>query len=255
MADEAIDRRRAVEAWFASNVDGAEPPLELRADLRRAVEPDLRGDRRRRAGAGRCGGRRSASGSRSAHDMGREHRIIAALAGTDVPVPPAVGLCEDESVNGAPFYVMDFVDGPILRTQAEAEASFDEAGAARDRRARRRHAGRDPRGRPRRRSASATWAARRTTSPASSAAGTASGRSRRRASSPLIDEVHAPPVRADPRAGPGDDRPRRLPARQHDPRRPTARSPRSSTGSSARSATRSPTSACCSSTGPSRATS
>ena len=47
-----------------------------------------------------------------------------------------------------------------------------------------------------------------------------------------------------PRAGPGDDRPRRLPPRQHDPHRDAARSPRWSTGSSARSATRSPTSAC-----------
>ena len=64
-----------------------------------------------------------------------------------------------------------------------------------------------------------------------------------------------PARRADPRAGSGDDRPRRLPARQHDPRPTPARSRRSSTGSSARSATRSPTSACCSSTGARRATS
>ncbi len=53
--------------------------------------------------------------------MGREYRIISALAPTPVPVASAVGLCEDESVNGAPFYVMDWVDGPILR-------SIDQAG-------------------------------------------------------------------------------------------------------------------------------
>jgi aminoglycoside phosphotransferase (APT) family kinase protein len=47
--------------------------------------------------------------------MGREHRIMAALAGSAVPVPPVVGLCTDESVTGAPFYVMRFVDGLILR--------------------------------------------------------------------------------------------------------------------------------------------
>src|SRR5690606_3338965 len=47
----------------------------------------------------------------TAHDMAREHRIIAALTDTDVPVAPLVGLCEDPSVNGAPFYVMGFVDG------------------------------------------------------------------------------------------------------------------------------------------------
>jgi aminoglycoside phosphotransferase (APT) family kinase protein len=59
--------------------------------------------------------------------MAREHRIISALQGTEVPVPPVVGLCEDESVNGAPFYVMDFVEGPILRSRREAEQSFDES--------------------------------------------------------------------------------------------------------------------------------
>jgi aminoglycoside phosphotransferase (APT) family kinase protein len=51
----------------------------------------------------------------SAHDMGREHRIIAALQDSAVPVPPLVGLCTDEAVTGAPFYVMRFVDGLILR--------------------------------------------------------------------------------------------------------------------------------------------
>jgi aminoglycoside phosphotransferase (APT) family kinase protein len=62
----------------------------------------------------------------SAHDMGREHRVISALQQTPVPVPPVVGLCEDESVNGAPFYVMGFVEGPILRTRSDAEREFDE---------------------------------------------------------------------------------------------------------------------------------
>jgi aminoglycoside phosphotransferase (APT) family kinase protein len=57
----------------------------------------------------------------TAHDMAREHRIMAALAPTDVPVPPLVGLCEDPAVNGAPFYVMEFVDGYILRDVALAE--------------------------------------------------------------------------------------------------------------------------------------
>jgi aminoglycoside phosphotransferase (APT) family kinase protein len=54
----------------------------------------------------------------TAHDMGREHRIISALAKTSVPVPPALGLCKDDDVNGAPFYVMDFVDGAVLDTPA-----------------------------------------------------------------------------------------------------------------------------------------
>ena len=57
----------------------------------------------------------------SAHDMGREHRIMTALGGSPVPVPPVVGLCTDEAVTGAPFYVMRFVDGVILRDQPTAE--------------------------------------------------------------------------------------------------------------------------------------
>jgi len=51
----------------------------------------------------------------TAHDMGREFRIISALSSTNVPVAPVVGFCDDESVNGAPFYVMEFVDGIIAR--------------------------------------------------------------------------------------------------------------------------------------------
>ena len=63
----------------------------------------------------------------SAHDMGREHRIISALQDTPVPVPKTLGYCEDESVNERPFYVMDFVDGLILRSKDETRARFDEA--------------------------------------------------------------------------------------------------------------------------------
>lgn len=58
----------------------------------------------------------------TAHDMAREHRIITALGPTMVPVPPVVDLCVDESVNGAPFYVMDFVDGLVASDASVAEA-------------------------------------------------------------------------------------------------------------------------------------
>ncbi|MEV4685444.1 phosphotransferase family protein [Streptomyces kurssanovii] len=52
----------------------------------------------------------------TAHDMKREHRVISALAPTAVPVPQPVLLCEDDSVIGSPFYVMEFVDGTPYRT-------------------------------------------------------------------------------------------------------------------------------------------
>lgn len=60
----------------------------------------------------------------SAHDMGREHRVMGALAPTDVPVPAMIGLCSDDEVNGAPFYVMDWVDGTVVRNQVVAQ-DFD----------------------------------------------------------------------------------------------------------------------------------
>jgi aminoglycoside phosphotransferase (APT) family kinase protein len=67
----------------------------------------------------------------SAHDMGREHRIIHALRHSAVPVAPAIGLCDDESVNDAPFYVMAFVDGHVLRDRAGAEAVLSPDGRRR----------------------------------------------------------------------------------------------------------------------------
>jgi len=51
----------------------------------------------------------------TAHDMAREYRVMSALASTPVPVPAMVALCEDTSVIGAPFYVMEYVEGAILR--------------------------------------------------------------------------------------------------------------------------------------------
>jgi aminoglycoside phosphotransferase (APT) family kinase protein len=57
----------------------------------------------------------------TAHDMGREFRVLRALAGTPVPVPPVVTECADPTVIGAPFYVMEHVDGVILRTDEQLE--------------------------------------------------------------------------------------------------------------------------------------
>lgn len=56
----------------------------------------------------------------SAHDMGREHRIITALAGTDVAVPGTIGYEPDPAVTGAPFYVMHHVEGAVLRDAGTA---------------------------------------------------------------------------------------------------------------------------------------
>ncbi len=57
----------------------------------------------------------------TAHDMGREYRVMAAFAGTDVPVPGMVALCEDVDVIGAPFYVMQRVAGTPYSRASQLE--------------------------------------------------------------------------------------------------------------------------------------
>ena len=51
----------------------------------------------------------------SAHDVLRESRVMACLSGTEVPVPKVRGECRDESVTGAAFFVMEHVEGSVLR--------------------------------------------------------------------------------------------------------------------------------------------
>ena len=53
----------------------------------------------------------------SAHDVGREHRVMTGLAGTPVRVPRTILMCEDEAVIGAPFYLMERVDGVVIRDE------------------------------------------------------------------------------------------------------------------------------------------
>jgi aminoglycoside phosphotransferase (APT) family kinase protein len=109
--------------WFEANVEGSRPPLAFeliaggRSNLTYRVT-DSAGRRwalRRPPLHGVLG---------SAHDVAREHRCISALGPTDVPVPNAVVLCEDTGVIGAPFFVMDFVDGVVLRDEELEAGTF-----------------------------------------------------------------------------------------------------------------------------------
>ncbi|MBK6857308.1 MAG: phosphotransferase family protein [Microthrixaceae bacterium] len=109
----------AVTAWFEANVAGVVPPLDFeliaggRSNLTFRVD-DAAGSSwvLRRPPLGHV--------LATAHDMGREHRIISALADTDVPVPATTGICTDIEVNEAPFYVMEYLDGLVLRDAREA---------------------------------------------------------------------------------------------------------------------------------------
>jgi aminoglycoside phosphotransferase (APT) family kinase protein len=68
----------------------------------------------------------------SAHAVEREFRVMKALSGSDVPVARMHGLCEDESVIGRAFYIMDCVEGRVLWDQALPEQSPSERGAIYD---------------------------------------------------------------------------------------------------------------------------
>ncbi len=117
---EAIHEER-VTAWFTENIEGVRPPLRFeliaggRSNLTFRVT-DASGQRfaLRRPPLSHV--------LPTAHDMAREHRVIAALGPTSVPVPPALGYCGDEAVNGQPFYVMGFVEGRVIRDAAAARS-------------------------------------------------------------------------------------------------------------------------------------
>ena len=65
--------------------------------------------------------------ARGAHDMKREYRLQAALRRVYPLVPRMVGLCEDHSVIGSDFYVMERVEGVILRKEIPRELRLDRA--------------------------------------------------------------------------------------------------------------------------------
>jgi aminoglycoside phosphotransferase (APT) family kinase protein len=114
-----------VDEWLSEHVEAIEPPFRYsliaggRSNLTyEAVD----------GGGRRFVLRRPPLGGvlQSAHDMGREHRIITALNPTSVPVPSPLGYCDDPEVNGAPFYVMEFVEGMVLAEAGDVGPELDE---------------------------------------------------------------------------------------------------------------------------------
>lgn len=122
-----VDR---VSRWLVEHIDGAVAPLRFdliaggRSNLTfRVTGADGAAFVLRRPPLGHV--------LATAHDMAREHRVIAAVGTTNVPVPPALGLCIDVEVNGAPFYVMGYVEGVVLDSVEKASAlAFDQRRAA-----------------------------------------------------------------------------------------------------------------------------
>jgi aminoglycoside phosphotransferase (APT) family kinase protein len=108
----------ALAAWLAQHVDGFAGPLTRRAvqaggqsnPTFKLVTPSRTYVMRSKPGP-------AAKLLPSAHAVEREYRVMHALAGTDVPVAKMLALCEDESVIGRAFYVMEFVEGRVLWDQ------------------------------------------------------------------------------------------------------------------------------------------
>jgi aminoglycoside phosphotransferase (APT) family kinase protein len=109
-----------VTRWLAERVDQLDPPLQFeRPSVGRSnltyVVTDAAGRRwvlRRPPLSGRLP---------SAHDMGREFRIITALGASGYRVPSTIGFCADETITGAEFYVTDYVDGFTVELAEDAE--------------------------------------------------------------------------------------------------------------------------------------
>ena len=98
-----------LEAWLERSVEGFAGPLSVEKFAGGQSNPTYRID----AASGSYVLRRKPFGPilPSAHAVEREHRLIAALYPTGFPVPRPYALCEDSEVIGAPFYIMDMVEG------------------------------------------------------------------------------------------------------------------------------------------------
>jgi aminoglycoside phosphotransferase (APT) family kinase protein len=102
-----------LEAWFRANVESPPEALELSQFNRGASNPTFL----LTAGAKRWVMRKKPPGEllASAHQVEREYRVMSALGSIGFPVPRMRALCEDTTVVGTAFYVMDFMEGRIFR--------------------------------------------------------------------------------------------------------------------------------------------
>ena len=114
--------------WMADHVAGFQGPLGCRKFPGGQSNPTYR----LQAKSGAYVLRRKPPGKllKSAHAVDREFKVMSALADSAVPVPTMRVLCEDDSVIGSMFYVMEFCEGRILWGASLPEAGEGEAGNA-----------------------------------------------------------------------------------------------------------------------------
>lgn len=117
----------AVAAWMQAHVTGFRGPLTATKFATGQSNPTFK----LTAPSGAYVLRRKPPGQllKSAHAVDREFRVQDALANTDVPVTRMHALCEDDSVTGAMFYVMDFVAGRTFVDPRLPDLGADERSA------------------------------------------------------------------------------------------------------------------------------
>jgi aminoglycoside phosphotransferase (APT) family kinase protein len=108
----------ALAAWLAKNLEGFRGPLTVEMFKGGQSNPTYKLATPDRSYVMRAKPGPVARLLPSAHAIEREFAVMSGLAGTDVPVPEMYCLCEDESVIGRAFYVMEFVQGRVLWDQA-----------------------------------------------------------------------------------------------------------------------------------------
>lgn len=116
-----------LDAWMQAHVAGYRGPLTLTRLKGGQSNPTWRLD----AASGRYVLRQKPVGKTlpSAHQVDREYRVMKALGQTEVPVPRMLGLCEDESVMGSMFFVMEHLEGRTLWDPRLPEMSTSERSA------------------------------------------------------------------------------------------------------------------------------
>lgn len=123
----------ALTGWLDANIDGFEGPLSVEMFKGGQSNPTYKLVTPKRSYVMRAKPGPVAKLLPSAHAIEREFKVMNALHGTDVPVPQMFGLCEDESLIGRAFYVMEFIDGRVLwdqslpgMTREQRSAIYDE---------------------------------------------------------------------------------------------------------------------------------
>ncbi len=130
-AQHAVDTD-ALGAWLTQHVDGFAGPLSIEMFKGGQSNPTYKLITPSRAYVMRAKPGPAVKLLPSAHAVEREYRVMQALQGTGVPVARMYALCEDESVIGRAFYVMECVEGRVMWDQALPERSNAERGAIYD---------------------------------------------------------------------------------------------------------------------------